>query len=104
VQPPGRFGAFTLEKDDGRIKSFKEKPKGDGAWINGGFFVCEPGVMDFIAEDSTVWEQKPMERLAESSQLAAFRHTGFWHAMDTLRDRMVLEKMWAAGNAPWKKW
>jgi glucose-1-phosphate cytidylyltransferase len=104
VQPPGRFGAFTLEKEERIIKSFKEKPKGDGAWINGGYFVLEPGVMDFIEDDATVWEQKPMEKLAEAGQLSAFRHFGFWHAMDTLRDKMVLEKIWASGKAPWKKW
>jgi glucose-1-phosphate cytidylyltransferase len=104
VQPPGRFGAFTLEKDEGKIGSFKEKPKGDGAWINGGYFVLEPGIIDFIEDDATVWEQKPMEKLAEARQLSAFRHTGFWHAMDTLRDKMVLEKIWMSGKAPWKIW
>jgi glucose-1-phosphate cytidylyltransferase len=104
VQPPGRFGAFTLDKEEGKIKSFKEKPKGDGAWINGGFFVLEPGVVDFIEGDSTVWEQKPMEELAEAGQLSAFRHSGFWHSMDTLRDKMVLEKIWMSGKAPWKIW
>jgi glucose-1-phosphate cytidylyltransferase len=104
VQPPGRFGAFTLDKDEGKIESFKEKPKGDGAWINGGYFVLEPGVIDFIADDATVWEQKPMEKLAEAGQLSAFRHSGFWHSMDTLRDKMVLEKIWMSGKAPWKIW
>ncbi len=104
VQPPGRFGAFTLEKGDSQIKSFKEKPKGDGAWINGGFFVCEPEVTDIIKNDETVWEQRPMEKLAEEGQLNAYRHTGFWHPMDTLRDKNNLEKMWQSGKAPWKVW
>jgi glucose-1-phosphate cytidylyltransferase len=104
VQPPGRFGAFTLEKDVGKIKSFKEKPKGDGAWVNGGFFVLEPTVMDYIQDDSTVWEQAPMERLARESQLSAYRHIGFWQPMDTLRDRNLLEKLWQSGKAPWKIW
>jgi glucose-1-phosphate cytidylyltransferase len=104
VQPPGRFGAFALDQNEGRIKSFKEKPKGDGAWINGGFFVLEPQVMDFIQDDTTVWEQGPMEKLAEVGQLSAYRHTGFWQPMDTLRDKTVLEKMWQSGKAPWKIW
>jgi glucose-1-phosphate cytidylyltransferase len=104
VQPPGRFGAFTLEKEKGKINSFKEKPKGDGAWINGGFFVIEPEVMDYIGDDSTIWEQSPMEKLAAEGQLSAYRHTGFWHPMDTLRDKMALEKLWQTGKAPWKSW
>lgn len=104
VQPPGRFGAFTLDKDEHRIKSFKEKPKGDGAWINGGFFVLEPDVIEFIENDLTVWEQGPMERLAREGKLSAFRHQGFWQPMDTLRDRNMLEKMWESGQAPWKLW
>jgi glucose-1-phosphate cytidylyltransferase len=105
VQPPGRFGAFTLEAQQSRIHSFKEKPKGDfdGAWINGGFFVLEPEVMDYIAEDSTVWEQEPLQQLANNGQLSAFRHCGFWHPMDTLKDKSVLEELWLKG-APWKKW
>lgn len=104
VQPPGRFGAFTLDENEGKIRSFKEKPKGDGAWINGGFFVLEPAVFDFIKDDSTVWEQSPMERLAQEGQLSAFRHQGFWQPMDTLRDKNMLEKLWQSGKAPWKIW
>jgi glucose-1-phosphate cytidylyltransferase len=104
VQPPGRFGAFSLDKNEGRIKSFREKPKGDGAWINGGFFVCEPEVFEFIKNDLTVWEQEPMEKLAEKGQLSAYRHLGFWQPMDSLRDKMLLEKIWSSGKAPWKTW
>jgi glucose-1-phosphate cytidylyltransferase len=104
VQPPGRFGAFTLDREESHIKSFKEKPKGDGAWINGGFFVLEPDVFDFIQNDSTVWEQSPMEKLAQEGQLSAFRHQGFWQPMDTLRDKNLLEKLWQSGTAPWKIW
>ena len=104
VQPPGRFGAFTLDKKQNYITSFREKPSGDGAWVNGGFFVLQPEVMDYIAGDSTVWEKEPMERLAREGQLAAFRHSGFWQSMDTLRDRMYLEGLWADGKAPWKIW
>jgi glucose-1-phosphate cytidylyltransferase len=104
VQPPGRFGAFSLEKNDSCIQSFKEKPQGDGAYINGGFFVLEPEVFEYIQDDSVVWEQRPMEKLAEDGQLSAYRHGGFWHPMDTLRDKTVLEKMWQSGKAPWKNW
>lgn len=104
VQPPGRFGAFNLERQEAKISTFKEKPQGDGAWINGGFFVLEPGVMDYIEGDATVWEREPMERLAQEGQLGAFRHKGFWQPMDTLRDKMLLEDLWRQGNAPWKVW
>lgn len=104
VQSPGRFGAFKLEKGQTRIEAFKEKPIGDGAWINGGFFVLEPDVIDFIKEDTTVWEREPMEKLANDGTLAAYRHTGFWHPMDTLRDKNVLEDLWCSGQAPWKVW
>ena len=104
VQPPGRFGAFTLDENEGKIKSFKEKPKGDGAWVNGGFFVLEPEIFEFIKDDSTVWEQSPMERLAQEGQLSAFRHQGFWQPMDTLRDKNMLEKLWQSEKAPWKIW
>jgi glucose-1-phosphate cytidylyltransferase len=104
VQPPGRFGAFTLERNQTSILSFREKPNGDGAWINGGFFVCEPGVLDYIESDDTVWEKEPMEKLAREGQLAAFRHAGFWQPMDTMRDRMFLEALWAEDKAPWKLW
>jgi glucose-1-phosphate cytidylyltransferase len=100
--PPGRFGALDLQGD--KVASFKEKPKGDGGMINGGFFVLSPKVLKLIEGDSTVWEQKPLERLAESGQLAAFQHHGFWQPMDTLRDRTYLEDLWASGKAPWKVW
>lgn len=107
VQQPGRFGAFSLGKDETRIKSFREKPKGDGndnAWINGGFFVAEPQVIDYIKDDQTVWEREPMEQLAKNGKLAAYKHYGFWQPMDTLRDRNVLEDLWESGNPPWKSW
>jgi glucose-1-phosphate cytidylyltransferase len=104
VKPPGRFGAFKLNKDQQQVTSFKEKPDGDGAWINGGFFVLEPKILDDIEGDSTVWEQEPMEGLADSGNLSAFRHQGFWHPMDTLRDKRYLEGLWEKGQAPWKLW
>jgi glucose-1-phosphate cytidylyltransferase len=104
VQPPGRFGAFSLSKDESVIKTFHEKPSGDGAWVNGGFFVLQPQVLDYIACDATVWEREPLECLASQGQLAAYRHPGFWQPMDTLRDKMVLEERWASGEAPWKQW
>jgi len=102
VQPPGRFGILSLEKD--RVVNFREKPHGDGAWINGGFFVLEAEVMDYIEEDASVWEQEPLMRLADDKMLSAYRHHGFWHPMDTLRDKHVLEELWQSGKAPWKKW
>ena len=104
VQPPGRFGAFTIGEDEDRIDGFREKPAGDGAWINGGFFVLEPQVFDYIGGDSTVWEQEPMESLAHAGQLAAYRHRGFWQPMDTLRDKTVLNELWESCSAPWKVW
>jgi glucose-1-phosphate cytidylyltransferase len=104
VQPAGRFGAFTLRGGETRISHFSEKPKGDGAWVNGGFFVLDPAVIDYIEGDATVWEREPMERLAGSGELSAFRHTGFWQPMDTLRDKLFLEELWARGAAPWKVW
>lgn len=104
VQPPGRFGAFTMSEDQTKIMSFHEKPKGDGAWINGGFFVLEPEVFDYIKDDSTIWEQEPMKQLAHTGQLAAFKYPGFWQNMDTLRDKMTLEKLWSTNTAPWKVW
>ena len=100
--PPGRFGA--LEFDGDRVKSFKEKPKGDGAMINGGFFVLSPAVLDLLDGDACVWEREPLERLAREGQLAAFHHTGFWQPMDTLRDKTHLEELWTSGQAPWKVW
>ncbi len=102
VQPSGRFGA--LEVDDGRVSGFLEKPRGDGAWINGGFFVLEPGVGRYISGDKTVWEQEPLERLATDGQLVTYYHRGFWHAMDTIRERQELEALWASGDAPWCVW
>lgn len=104
VQPPGRFGAFSLQQGETRVSSFREKPQGDGAWVNGGFFVLEPDVFDYIADDSTVWEQKPLQSLAKDGQLSAYRHYGFWRPMDTLQDKNVLEEQWREGKAPWKVW
>ena len=104
VQQPGRFGAFNLEHNQDKISTFQEKPKGDGAWINGGFFILEPGVMDYIADDSTVWEREPLEKLSHDGMLSAYRHYGFWQPMDTLRDKNVLEELWQSGKAPWKVW
>lgn len=108
VKQPGRFGVFTLRSDDSLISHFQEKPLngdgGDTSWINGGFFVCEPSVIDLIDDDSTVWERGPMESLAKHNNLAAFRHTGFWQSMDTLRDKHYLEDLWKGGKAPWKLW
>ncbi len=104
VQPPGRFGAFSLPDKETKIHSFREKVKGDGAWINGGFFVLEPQVMDYIRGDSTVWEQEPMRDLAEEGLLSAYKHSGYWQNMDTLRDKSVLEDLWQSGKAPWKTW
>jgi glucose-1-phosphate cytidylyltransferase len=102
VQPPGRFGAVEVEGT--RIKSFQEKPDGDGSWINGGFFVLEPSVIDLVENDATIWERKPLEALASSGQLSIYKHQGFWQPMDTLRDKQLLEELWASGKAPWKLW
>ena len=102
VQPPGRFGA--IEMDGTRVTGFKEKPQGDGGWINGGFFVLSPKVVDYIDGDSTVWEKEPMENLAKDGELSVYIHDGFWHPMDTLRDKRYLESLWESGNAPWKLW
>lgn len=104
VLPPGRFGAFTMAKDQTRIDSFREKDEEDVAWINGGFFVLEPEIFSYIENDLTTWEQEPMKNLAKDKELFAFKHQGFWHPMDTLRDKSVLEKMWDKGQAPWKVW
>ncbi|MBI4067567.1 glucose-1-phosphate cytidylyltransferase [Candidatus Gottesmanbacteria bacterium] len=104
VQPPGRFGAFTLEEGQKTISSFMEKPRGDGAWINGGYFVLEPEVFNYIEGDETIWEQEPMRKLANEGKLAAYRHNGFWQNMDTLRDKNLLEDIWQEGQAPWKIW
>ena len=102
TQPPGRFGALKLEGD--RIAGFQEKPQGDGGWINGGFFVLSPKVLDHIADDATVWEREPMESIARAGQMTAYLHDGFWQPMDTLRDKILLEELWTTGKAPWKVW
>lgn len=102
VQPPGRFGQLKI--DEQRIASFNEKPQGDGAWINGGFFVLSPRVVDYIGGDDTTWEREPVEQLASEGNLSAFIHRGFWQPMDTLRDKTALENMWNEGKAPWKVW
>jgi glucose-1-phosphate cytidylyltransferase len=100
--PPGRFGALNIEGQ--QVTQFMEKPKGDGALINGGFFVLSPSVLDYLESDATVWEQQPLQRLAAEDQLMAFTHNGFWQPMDTLRDKTYLEELWTTGNAPWKTW
>jgi glucose-1-phosphate cytidylyltransferase len=102
VRPPSRFGSFIL--DGNRIQKFEEKPQTGEGWINGGFFVLEPGVLDLIEGDETLWERGPMEKLAAAGELMAYRHEGFWQAMDTLRERRVLEELWASGSPPWKVW
>ena len=102
VQPPGRFGLLDIHH--GKIKGFREKPQGDGAFINGGFFVLSPSVLDYIDDDNTIWERTPLERLANDGQLSAFQHNGFWQPMDTLRDKTLLEDLWQKGEAPWKIW
>ncbi|MDQ4082169.1 MAG: glucose-1-phosphate cytidylyltransferase [Actinomycetota bacterium] len=104
IQPPGRFGVLSLAEGDGTVRAFKEKPSGDGGWVNGGFFVLEPAVFDYIDGDATVWEREPLERLAGDGRLAAYRHTGYWQNMDTLRDKMALEEQWASAAPPWKTW
>jgi len=103
TQPPGRFGALDIDVDSGQVGAFQEKPQGDGAWINGGFFVLEKDAIDYVQEgDSTVWEQAPLENLAKDGQLMSMKHHGFWQPMDTLRDKSKLEELWEAGTAPWK--
>jgi glucose-1-phosphate cytidylyltransferase len=99
---PGRFGALSL--DGGKVARFEEKPLGDGGWINGGFFVLSPGVVDYLSGDASVWEREPMERLAKDGQLMAYQHDGFWQPMDTLRDKNYLEELWRRGKAPWMIW
>jgi glucose-1-phosphate cytidylyltransferase len=103
VQPTGRFGLLNINEQQ-LVQSFYEKPKGDGSWINGGYFVCEPQIFDFIDGDNTIWEKKPMESLAAEGQMCAFKHQGFWRPMDTLKDKMDLNEMWNENNAPWKIW
>ena len=104
VRPPGRFGALQIDSDGSRIQSFTEKPGGDGSWINGGYFVLNPSVLDLIEDETTAWEDKPLSHLASSGQLHAFRHFGFWQPMDTLRDKNTLESLWKSGNPPWRVW
>ena len=104
VQPPGRFGAIALHDGELLVEGFREKPSGDGGWVNGGFFVLEPAVFDYIEGDQSIWEREPLERLAADNRLAAYRHEGYWQNMDSLRDKMVLEEQWASGDAPWRNW
>lgn len=102
LQPAARFGALEIEND--MVTRFNEKPDGDGFWVNGGFFVCEPDIFDYIDGDHTVWERDPLEKLAAERQLSVYKHSGFWAPMDTLRDRTYLEGLWSSGKAPWKIW
>lgn len=104
VRPAGRFGVVALSDQDDIVRSFAEKQDGDSGYVNGGFFVLEPAVFDMIADDSVSWEHDPMARLSEMEQLSAWRHDGFWQPMDTLRDKLYLEKLWSSGQAPWKVW
>ena len=104
VQPEGRFGSLLLHDDQPRIEQFREKPEGDGAWINGGYFVLEPDAIDYIDGDDTIWEREPLQQLARDGQLSAYKHEGFWHPMDTLRDRVHLQAIWESGDAPWRTW
>jgi glucose-1-phosphate cytidylyltransferase len=104
IQPSGKFGALSLS-DDSSVSTFLEKPKGDGAWINGGFFVVEPKAFDYIKNgDSTIWEREPLEGLSKDNQLIAYKHYGFWHPMDTLKDKSDLEKNWNSNNCEWRIW
>ncbi|HXW77150.1 MAG TPA: glucose-1-phosphate cytidylyltransferase [Candidatus Eremiobacteraceae bacterium] len=102
TQPPGRFGVLTLS--DAKITSFEEKPQGDRAWVNGGYFVLSPKAIDYVSDDRTMWEREPMERLAHEGQLSAFVHRGFWQPLDTMRDKLLLNDLWDQGKAPWKSW
>lgn len=102
IQPSGRFGALELDME--RVCKFVEKPRGDGRWVNGGFFVLEPEVLNYLQGDQDIWEQEPLRRLADDGQLVAYRHAGFWSAMDTLRDKSYLEELWSSNRAPWKVW
>ena len=102
VQPPGRFGALDVHGD--RVTHFREKPRGDGTWTNGGFFVLDPGIGDYIEGDATTWEEGPLRRLAHEGQLSSFRHEGYWQVMDTLRDKIVLQEQWDSGAPPWVTW
>lgn len=102
VQPPGRFGSLNIEGE--KITSFQDKPEGDGSWINGGFFVLEPSVLDYIESDSTIWERSPLETLAREGQLSVYKHNGFWSPMDTMRDKIMLNELWEENKAAWKLW
>ncbi len=105
VQPSGRFGTINFDdKEEVTVFSFQEKPAGDGSWINGGFFVCEPDVLNYIRDDQTIWEKEPLEHLAKEKELVAFKHYGFWKPMDTLREKTELENLWNTEKAPWKIW
>lgn len=104
VQPSGRFGIFNLKGEQTKVTNFREKDAADTGWVNGGYFVLDPEVFEYIEDDSTVWEQEPMRKLAEEGKLFAYRHPGFWHPMDTLRDKNVLESLWSQNKAPWKVW
>jgi glucose-1-phosphate cytidylyltransferase len=103
IQPQGRFGIIDINKKN-KVTNFKEKPKGDNNWINGGFFVLKPGIFDFLENDSSVWEKKPLTEMTKRNQVVAFKHSGFWHAMDTVRDKVLLDNLWDQGRAPWKIW
>lgn len=104
VQPPGRFGVFDLHEEGTHIMAFREKMGGDGAWVNGGFFVLEPEAINYISDDMTVWEQEPLQKIAKDGKLCAYKYIGFWQPMDTLRDKMYLESLWESGSPPWKVW
>jgi glucose-1-phosphate cytidylyltransferase len=104
VQPQGRFGVVDFDKKSNLVKDFSEKPKGDGSWINGGFFVLKQDVFKYLKDDSTIWEKEPLEKLSNNSQLLAYRHDGFWYAMDTIRDKNYLDNLWFSKKAPWKLW
>jgi glucose-1-phosphate cytidylyltransferase len=103
IQPEGRYGILDFSTET-NVKGFLEKPKGEGGWINGGFFVCDPKVIDYISDDSTIFEREPLETMAKEGNMQAFKHDGFWQAMDTLRDKVKLQELWDSGNAPWKTW
>jgi len=104
VQPQGRFGMVDINKHNSLVKNFSEKPKGDGYWVNGGFFVLKQDVFKYLKDDSTIWEKEPLEKLSNNSQLLAYRHDGFWYAMDTIRDKNYLDELWFSKKAPWKLW
>jgi glucose-1-phosphate cytidylyltransferase len=103
IQPQGRFGIIDINKKN-KVTNFKEKPKGDNNWINGGFFVLKPGIFNFLENESSVWEKKPLTEMTKRNQVVAFKHNGFWHAMDTVRDKVLLDNLWENGKAPWKIW